>query len=89
MAGGSLADEGWSQELAAWVEHGLFDYLVRLREHGLRDREIKGFGRLEVDDQLEPDRRLDRELERLRTPQDAIDIDSSTLIVIALVVPVG
>jgi hypothetical protein len=41
-----------SQELAAWVEHGLFNYLVRLREHGLRDREIKGFGRLEVDDQL-------------------------------------
>src|SRR5262249_12416882 len=89
MAGRSLAEGGGSQEARRVVEHGLVDYLVRLREHGLRDREIKGFGRLEVDDELELDWRLDRELERLCAPQDAIDIGSSTLIVIALVIPVG
>jgi len=29
MAGGSLADDGGSQELAAVVEHGLLDHVVR------------------------------------------------------------
>jgi hypothetical protein len=41
-----------SQELAALVEHGLFDQLVRLYQDGLWDREAKNFRHLGVDDQF-------------------------------------
>ena len=53
MAGGSLADDGWSQEQAALVEHGLLDDLVRPQEQRPRDRQANGFRRLHIDDQLE------------------------------------
>jgi hypothetical protein len=33
LAGGSLADDGGSQEPTALVEHALFDHLVRSQQH--------------------------------------------------------
>ena len=36
-------------ELAAWVEHGLFDRLIRPPQDRLRDRETERLGGLEVD----------------------------------------
>jgi hypothetical protein len=39
-----------SQEMAALVEHGLFDYLAGARED--RDRQAERLGGLEIDDQL-------------------------------------
>ena len=59
-AGGSLADDGQSQELAALVEHRLLDHVVCLEEKRLRNAEAEGFGSLAVDDQLELRRLLDR-----------------------------
>jgi hypothetical protein len=49
MAGGSLADDGCSQELAALVEHGLLDDLIGLKEQRLRNRQAERLGSLEVD----------------------------------------
>jgi hypothetical protein len=43
-AGGSLADDGRSQELAALVEHALLDDLVRPQEQRLRDRQSERLG---------------------------------------------
>ena len=37
--GGSLADDGWSLELAAFVGHGLLDHLSRLEQERLRNRQ--------------------------------------------------
>jgi len=42
----------------------LLDDLVRSQEHRLRDREPEGLGGLEVDDQFELGRLLDRESQR-------------------------
>ena len=41
MAGGSLADERCPEELAALIEHGLFDHLIRSLQKGLRDRQAE------------------------------------------------
>ena len=42
-----------TQELAALVQHALFDDPVRPRQHRRRNGEAEGLGGLEVDDQLE------------------------------------
>ena len=39
MAGGSLTDECCPEELAALVEHALFDYVIRPPQHRLRNRQ--------------------------------------------------
>jgi hypothetical protein len=46
MAGGSLTEDGESQESAALVEHALFDHLIRPPQHRLRDRQANGLGGL-------------------------------------------
>ena len=53
MAGGSLAEDGGSQELAALVERALLDDLVRPPQHRRRDRQPERLRGLEIDDQLE------------------------------------
>ena len=53
MAGGSLADDGWSQELAALVEHGLLDDVVGPEQERLRDRQAERLRGIQIDDQLE------------------------------------
>src|SRR5258708_32828605 len=50
--------------------------LIRLSQQRLRDREAEGFGGLEVDDQLELRRLLDREIPRLRALEDLVDEES-------------
>ena len=42
-----------AKKLAALVEHGLRDDLVRSQQQRLRDREAEGLRRLEIEDQLE------------------------------------
>src|SRR5215468_6313983 len=72
MAGGSLADDGGSQELAAWVEHVLLDDLVSPDEDGLRDCEAERLGSLEVNHELELGWLLHWEIRRLRAFQDLV-----------------
>src|SRR5713101_404557 len=66
-----------TQELAALVEHALFDQLVRLEEQCLRDREFECLRGLEVDHQLELCGLLHREISGLGTLEDFVDIDGS------------
>jgi hypothetical protein len=51
-----------TQELAALVEHGLLDHMVRPPEQRLWNRQADCPRRLEIDDQLKPRRLLDREV---------------------------
>src|SRR2546423_879341 len=51
-----------------------FDELIGASQHRLRDREAKRFGGLEIDDQLELRRLLDREVGRLRAPEDLVHV---------------
>jgi hypothetical protein len=53
MAAGSLADEGCPKELAALVERGLLDDLVRPQQDGLRNGQAECLRRLEVNHQVE------------------------------------
>ena len=52
-AGGSLADDGRSQELATWSSTGSLDRLVRSTQHRLRDCQPERFRGLEVDHEAE------------------------------------
>ena len=52
----------------------LFDQLVGAQEEGLRDRQPERLGGLEIDDQLELRRLLDRKIGRLGTLQDSVDV---------------
>src|SRR5262245_46284614 len=63
-----------SQELAALVEHGLFDDLVRPPEHRLRNLQAERLGRLEVDHQLELGWLLDREVGGLGALEDLVHV---------------
>ena len=51
-----------SQELAALVEHGLLDHVVRPQQEWLGDREAKGLRCLQVDHELKLGRLLDRQI---------------------------
>src|SRR5215471_20719783 len=55
-----------------------FDHLVGLCEEGLGDRHPDCLCGFEIDDQLELSRELDRQLTRLCTAQDAVNIRGST-----------
>src|SRR5207245_2196042 len=80
MAGGSLTDDGRSQELAALVEHGLFDHLVRSQQQRRRDRQAERLRRLEVDDQLELRRLLDGKVGGLGASKDLVYVTGDTAI---------
>src|SRR5262245_54603113 len=77
MAGGeSSRPELWlvcSQELAALVEHGLLDHLVRRQQQRLGDRQSYRLRSLEVDDQVELRRLLDRKVAGARSPKNSIN----------------
>src|SRR5215813_3512170 len=72
MAGGSLTEDGGSQELAALVEHGLLDHLVRPQQQRLRNGQSESLGRFHVDDKLELRRLLDRKVAGSRASQDFV-----------------
>jgi hypothetical protein len=61
------------EELAALVEHALFDYLVRPPQYRLRDGDAEGLRGLEVDDEVELRGLLDREVCRLRALENLVD----------------
>ena len=54
--------ESCPEELATWVEHGLFDQLVCAQQQRLRNRQPEGLRGFQVDDQLELGGLLDREV---------------------------
>jgi hypothetical protein len=60
-----------AQELAAWVEHGLLDDLVRSPQHRRRDREAERLRGLEVNDQLELGGLLDGQKQRVWSPSES------------------
>ena len=78
MAGGSLADV----ELAALVEHGLLDHLVRSQEQRLGNREAESLGSLEIDDQLELGGLLDGEVGGFGALEDLVDIEGGPPIMV-------
>jgi hypothetical protein len=63
-----------SQELAAWVEHGLLDDLIGPQQECLRDREPQRLRGLQVDDQLELGRLLDGKVGRLGALEDSVNV---------------
>jgi hypothetical protein len=52
-----------------------FDHLICAGEDRLRDRQAERLGGLEIDDQLEPRRALNRQVGRLGTSENPADID--------------
>ena len=62
------------EKLAALVEHGLLDHLVRPQEQHLWDRQPECLRGLEVDDQREFGGPFDRNVARVGASQDFIDI---------------
>src|SRR4029453_6307295 len=74
MAGGSLADDGCSQELATWVEHALLDDPVRPLQQCLRDCQAECLRRLEIDDQFELRGLLDGEVGWFGTLEDLVHV---------------
>ena len=57
--------------------HDLLDDLIRPRQQRRWDREAEGLGGLEVDHQLELRGLLNREIRRLGTLQDLVDVGRS------------
>jgi len=57
-------------------EHALLDHLIRPLHQRLRDSEPERLGGIEVDDQLELRRLLDREVGRLGPPEN-LDVIST------------
>src|SRR5262249_28632316 len=55
----------------------------------LRHGQAEGLGGLEIDDELEPGRQLDRQLARLGTIEDAIDIGGRTPVAVGEVLAVA
>ena len=67
-----------SQESAALVEQALLDDLVRAHQERLRDREAERLRGLEVDDQLELGRLLDRQVGGLGALEDLVHVSGIT-----------
>jgi len=78
MAGGSLADDGGSQDSVALVEHRLLNDLVRPQQQRLWDRQVESFDGLEVDHQFELGRSTGSP-PGLRTLQNLIDVGPEQL----------
>src|SRR5215472_2391101 len=58
---------------------GSLDYLVRLKKDRLRDRQAKGLGRLEVDDQLELGRLFEGQVAWPGTLEDSVHLGHDPL----------
>jgi hypothetical protein len=59
---------------AAFVEHALFDDLIRPPQQRLRNREPERFGSLEIDDELELRGLLHREVARFGALEDLVHV---------------
>src|SRR5882672_1463556 len=57
----------------------LFNHVIRPQHQRRRDREAKGLGGLQVDDQLVLGRLLDRQISRAATLENSADIRASPL----------
>src|SRR5262245_134597 len=66
-----------------------FDHLVGAGENRVWHGQAEGLGGLEIDDELEPGRQLDRQLARLGTLEDAIDIGGRTPVAVGEVLAVA
>ena len=58
------------------------DHLIGAGEHRLRNCQAKLLGRVEIDDQREPRRALDRQVGRLGTSENPADIDGAGLLLV-------
>jgi hypothetical protein len=61
-----------AEELAALVEHGLLDHVVRPSQDRRWDRQAEGLGGFEVDDELESCGLLDGQVGRLCALEDVL-----------------
>ena len=68
---------------------GLLYDLIRPQQHGPWDRQPERLGGLEIDDQLELRRLLDRQVARLGTPQDPVDVRRRPTLQVGEVAPIG
>src|SRR5690242_20723019 len=68
---------------------GLLDHLIRPRQERRRDRQAEGLGGLEVHDQIELCRLLDREVARLAALEDLVHVPGGAPITTNRVRPIG
>src|SRR5262245_9996166 len=66
-----------------------FDHLVGASENRIRHGQAEGLGGFKIDDELEPGRQLNRQLARLGTIEDAIDIGGRTPVAVGEVLAVA
>ena len=78
-----------TEELAALVEHELFDYLIGPQQQCLRDCESERFGGLEVDHQLEFRGLLNGEIGGLGALEDLVHVDRSTPLHLECIYSIG
>src|SRR5262249_3420773 len=75
-----------------WAKSGhsvLFDHLVGALLNRQRDKNVKRPGGFEIDDQLELDQGLDRELIRLGALENSIGVSSGAAVVVEQVAAIG
>src|SRR6516162_2988374 len=67
----------------------LFDHLVGEQQERLRDRQAKGLGSREIDDEIEFGRLLHRQFSRLRPAQNLVNIISGAPKLLRKAWPIG
>src|SRR5262245_28038851 len=85
---GMLRREAGRGQRAGYCMGRLLYDLVRPQQHRLGDRQAQGLGGLEVDDQLELRRLLDRQVGGLRAIEDLRDLPSGLAQLLQSVYPV-